>query len=66
MRVRTTFRPDVVVEVDDSEYRDLKQQGLLLETTKTPKTTTEASAPNQGAGTDVDAAPAPQNDKKES
>jgi hypothetical protein len=30
MRVRTTFRPDQEVEVDQAEYEDLKQQGVLL------------------------------------
>jgi hypothetical protein len=29
--VRTTFRPDLTVEVDDTEYRSLKKQGLLVE-----------------------------------
>lgn len=31
--VRTTFRPDLTVEVDDVEYRSLKRQGLLVEDT---------------------------------
>lgn len=29
--VRTTFRPDLEVEVDDAEYLDLQRQGLLVE-----------------------------------
>ncbi|MDH6448178.1 hypothetical protein M2155_000586 [Streptomyces sp. SAI-119] len=29
--VRTTFRPDLQVEVDDTEYAQLKAQGLLVE-----------------------------------
>lgn len=33
MRVRTTFRPDLVIEVDDAEYLDLYRQGLIVEDT---------------------------------
>lgn len=29
-QVRTTMRPDEVLEVDDAEYLDLQRQGLLL------------------------------------
>lgn len=29
-KVRTTMRPDVTVEVDQTEYEDLRRQGLLL------------------------------------
>ena len=29
--VRTTIAPDVEIEVDDTEYLDLKRQGLLHE-----------------------------------
>jgi hypothetical protein len=29
--VRTTMRPDLTVEVDDTEYRSLKRQGLLVD-----------------------------------
>jgi hypothetical protein len=28
--VRTTFRPDKTIEVDDAEYLDLQRQGLLV------------------------------------
>lgn len=31
MRVRTTIRPDLEVEVDDAEYLDLQRMGLLVE-----------------------------------
>lgn len=30
-RVRTTIRPDLEVEVDDTEYLDLQRMGLLVE-----------------------------------
>lgn len=29
--VRTTMQPDVELEVSDTEYTDLKRQGVLLE-----------------------------------
>lgn len=29
-RVRTTIRPDQVLDVDDAEYTDLQRQGLIL------------------------------------
>lgn len=28
--VRTTFRPDLPIEVDDIEYRQLEREGLLV------------------------------------
>jgi hypothetical protein len=31
--VRTTMRPDQTIEVDDTEYRSLKRQGLLVDDT---------------------------------
>lgn len=31
MRVRTTIRPDEVIEVDDTEYLDLQRMGLIVE-----------------------------------
>lgn len=31
MKVRTTMRPDVDVEVDDHEANELRLQGLLVE-----------------------------------
>jgi len=31
MKVRTTMRPDVEIEVDDAEYLDLQRQGLLVD-----------------------------------
>ncbi len=34
MKVRTTFRPDVEVEVTEGELLDLKRQGLLVEDKK--------------------------------
>ncbi len=30
-KVRTTIQPGVVLEVDDTEYADLKNQGLLVD-----------------------------------
>lgn len=30
--VRTTFRPDLPIEVDDIEYRQLAREGLLVDT----------------------------------
>lgn len=35
-KVRTTFQPDVELEVDDAEYLDLQRQGLLVEAKKKP------------------------------
>jgi glucuronate isomerase len=32
--VRTTFRPDDVIRVDEAEYTDLSRQGLLVDETK--------------------------------
>lgn len=40
--VRTTIQPDVELEVSDTEYTDLKRQGLLLEN---PPAATPAAAP---------------------
>jgi hypothetical protein len=31
MRIRTTITPSVVMEVSDSEFKDLKAQGLIHE-----------------------------------
>ncbi len=33
-KVRTTFQPDVELEVDAAEYLDLERQGLLVEDDK--------------------------------
>jgi hypothetical protein len=30
-KVRTTFRPDLEIEVGDADYIDLQRQGLLVE-----------------------------------
>jgi len=32
-KIRTTMRPDLVLDVDDAEYIDLQRQGLLVEET---------------------------------
>ncbi|MFM9635977.1 hypothetical protein [Streptomyces turgidiscabies] len=40
--VRTTFRPDLEIEVDDTEYGQLKAEGLLVED---PAPETSAAAP---------------------
>lgn len=32
MKVRTTQRPDVELDVDSAEYTDLSRQGLLVDT----------------------------------
>lgn len=50
--VRTTFRPDLEIEVDDTEYAQLKAEGLLVEEVSAPeppaapakKTTTSGTA----------------------
>ena len=42
--VRTTIRPDQELEVDDSEYAQLKADGLLVEEGQTPEATTGAPA----------------------
>jgi hypothetical protein len=42
-RVRTTIRPDLEVEVDDTEYLDLQRMGLLVE--DGPAAETPAVAP---------------------
>ena len=42
--VRTTIRPDQELEVDDSEYAQLKADGLLVEEDQTPEATTAAPA----------------------
>lgn len=34
--VRTTMQPDQTLTVDDTEYVDLKRQGLLIEDQPTP------------------------------
>lgn len=34
-KIRTTMRPDVEVEVSDSDYLDLYRQGLLVDPPKT-------------------------------
>jgi hypothetical protein len=53
--VRTTMRPDQELEVDDSEYAQLKADGLLVEDAAAPeapavpvkKTTTTGTAGNK-------------------
>jgi hypothetical protein len=37
--VRTTFRPDLEVEVSPAEYLDLQRQGLLAEAPSSPAST---------------------------
>lgn len=32
MKIRTTMRPDVELDVDSAEYTDLSRQGLLVDT----------------------------------
>lgn len=47
-KVRTTMRPDQEIEVDDAEYLDLQQQGLLVEETaeeEVPPATAAPAAP---------------------
>lgn len=45
--VRTTFRPDLEIEVDDTEYAQLKAEGLLVEEAPAPEAaqTTALAAP---------------------
>jgi hypothetical protein len=45
--VRTTFRPDQTIQVDDTEYADLKQQGLLVDD---GKTSTKSTSDNKDTG----------------
>ncbi|WP_406170342.1 hypothetical protein OIE52_39340 [Streptomyces canus] len=42
--VRTTIRPDQPLEVDDTEYAQLKADGLLVEEDQTPEATAAAPA----------------------
>lgn len=35
--VRTTFRPDLLIEVDDIEYAQLQKEGLLVADTPAPE-----------------------------
>lgn len=42
--VRTTFRPDLPIEVDDIEYRQLSREGLLVEDPPTPEAAPAAPA----------------------
>ncbi|MEU1272980.1 hypothetical protein [Streptomyces sp. NPDC005799] len=44
-KVRTTMQPDKTLEVDDVEYLDLKQQGLLLEEDATEDVPPATAAP---------------------
>lgn len=49
-KVRTTFRPDVEIEVGDAEYADLAAQGLIAPNAKAepvaaPKTPVAPPAP---------------------
>lgn len=47
--VRTTFRPDQQIEVEDSEYAQLKAEGLLVEEGPAPETPTAAPAAKKTA-----------------
>ena len=42
--IRTTMRPDQELEVDDTEYAQLKAQGLLVEDNPTPEAEAEPAA----------------------
>lgn len=48
--VRTTFRPDVELEVDDAEYLDLQRQGLLVTDEAPAKADTSARTGTGNAG----------------
>jgi len=49
--VRTTFQPDKQIQVDDIEYADLKNQGLLVEEGKSSKkSTSDSNKDTGGAG----------------
>jgi hypothetical protein len=52
MKVRTTFRPDVEVEVNEAELIDLRRDGLLVEDDQTnePKAAPKAKAPEKKEG----------------
>lgn len=48
-KVRTTFQPDVPLEVGETEYNDLSRQGLILDDVKAAEARdlrAAASAPN--------------------
>lgn len=51
-RVKTTFRPDEEIEVDDAEYVDLKAQGLLVEETSKPSGKAKQANESGAAGDD--------------
>lgn len=46
--VRTTFQPDVPVEVDEAEYTDLFRQGLLVDDTESQETAAKLRAARSG------------------
>ncbi|MGW3499363.1 hypothetical protein ACWDMY_01275 [Streptomyces globisporus] len=52
MKVRTTLRPDVQVEVNEGELLDLRRHGLLVEDPedKTTKAAPKAKAPEKKEG----------------
>lgn len=51
MRVRTTIRPDLEVEVDDTEHLDLQRMGLLVEGAPDALAPPEVPKPRAGAET---------------
>jgi len=57
--VRTTMRPDQQIEVDDAEYLDLKQQGLLVEETAQEEVPPATAAPDAPEAPPQPAAVAP-------
>jgi hypothetical protein len=46
-KVRTTFQPDVELEVGEAEYLDLQRQGLLVEPAK-KKTAQQGAEQTEG------------------
>lgn len=47
--VRTTFQPDKAVQVDDAEYEDLRNQGLLVDDGKATKKKSTSDKDDAGA-----------------
>ncbi len=47
-KVRTTFQPDVELEVGPPEYLDLARQGLLVDQNKKPAADKAAPAKKEG------------------
>jgi hypothetical protein len=49
MKIHTTIRPDLELDVTVREYLDLRAQGLIAEASA-PTTSEKTPAPAQGAG----------------